>query len=78
MKILHVKGDDFIALEAEDYGIDKLAKAVLKGKPPKKFSDCEIIDIPGDPPSNEFIDWIKNEICDYDQLKHFNFYIIDE
>ena len=39
--------------------------------------EVRIVEV-GDKPSAELLDLIRNEICDYDMLKHQNFWFEDE
>ena len=79
MKILYVYGgEDYAAVTFEDeIGIVKAKKIIGDKKLEVEFADgiygriIEFNDV-----DLEFIKFIRNEIQDYDQSKHANFYII--
>ncbi len=79
MKILHVYGDDdYGALEFENYFKGQSIKSIIE-----MFIDNEE-EHDGDfymdlfefgEVDEKFVSWIKDEFCDYDHLKHSNFYL---
>lgn len=77
MKVLKVSsGDDFAAAEFENQNGGLPVNDVLNDLDAFRSDDwdLEVVEFPGtvDP---DFIDWIKTEICDYDNLKNTSFYI---
>lgn len=90
MKILHLigteEGHDYAALLFEEaysgQHVDKLIKKIQNGEKLTAVQDEEqvefnirIIDTPDIVISREFRDFIKNELLDYDDGKHSNFYL---
>ena len=76
MKILLISGDDYAANTFEnEMGVEEAKKLIEQGEKVEsdEFSG-EVFEF-GEV-DEKFIDFIRNEIQDYDMSKHQNFYII--
>lgn len=66
MKVLFVTGDDYAALTAEEYGIERIIDNLKNEVDNDKF-DALILEF--NEVDSRFIDFIKNRVLDYDQSK---------
>lgn len=82
MKILHVYGDDdYGALEFENYFKGQTVKSIIERfiyTEEEHDGDFYMDLLEFNEVDEKFAQWIKNQICDYDQLKHENFYLENE
>jgi len=89
MRLLYITGEDYSAVHYEsNFGTDKQTKELIKlieqseegiyiyDDESYEYFEASILEFEGEI-SKEFLDWIKNDICDYDGLKHTCFYIIE-
>lgn len=78
MKILLITGDDDFAAATfeEDMSISQAVQKINAGRDLGEGYDGKILEFGEVDP--EFIDFIKNDIMDYDDSKHKNFYVIPE
>lgn len=82
LKMIYVSGDDYAALEFERYFNGESVKTIIErlfdnGEEHDGNFDVELYNflmIPDD----RFIEFIRNEIQDYDDAKHRNFYFEGE
>lgn len=79
MKFLHVKGDDYAALIFEDeYNPQEVyEKMVSVGEDEMELDDInvKIVDLNID---RNALSYIKENLCDYDQLKSENIFEVEE
>ena len=82
MKILYVYGDDYTALKFEQsqYDENSIAKMIENGEDPAKLFDFYIeFDLyKFNEIDSSFVDFIRNEIQNYDDSKHNNFYVVED
>lgn len=83
MKILHVYGDEHSAMFVDDeFGVDKAYQLAKDnggsytinnedGYAEVKIREFEDVD-------KKFIDFMKDNLCDYDQLKDEDFFIVED
>lgn len=81
-KILYVTGDEYSAMYIEDgVGVEEAYRQAAESEGKKTFIDdngyaeCEVLEF-GEV-DFKFIEFIRNNIQDYDVAKHKNFYEID-
>ena len=77
MKLIYVSGDDYAALEFENYFKGKNVEEIIGRfiiNDEEHDGDFEIKLFEFDEIDPKFIKFIRNEIQDYDDSKHSNFY----
>lgn len=74
MKLIYVSGDDSAALEFENYFKGKNVKEIIERFGEEHDGDFELELFEFDEIDPKFIKFIRNEIQDYDDSKHSNFY----
>lgn len=83
MRILYVWGDnDYAALEAGKYGYEKLEKdteeAMADGYNCLEFYEGYYSQILNFDYVYDLIEWLKDNILDYDHSKHTNFWLLEK
>lgn len=81
MKIIHVYGDEYAAIEFEKYFKGKRCSDIIQEYfvDEKEYDgDFEMELMVFNDVDPEFIKFIKQEIMDYDMMKHENFYTEDQ
>ena len=80
MKLLQVYGDDYSALEFRREHNETTVREVIDdiGSYGSEEWQLKIIEIPDESVSQEFLDFIRNEIQDYDDSKSNTFWMEDE
>ena len=78
MKILLIEGDDdYAAVSFEDeIGLEKAKELIAKGETIKGDSFYGKVLEFGEV-DKKFVDFVRDEIQDYDDSKHANFYVIE-
>lgn len=82
MKVLYVFGEEYSALNFENSKLTiadgiKIAQSNCFCYSDEFYAEFRVYEFDGNVDS-KFISFLKNEILDYDQLKHENFYILEE
>ncbi len=87
MKILFVdNSNDYDAMYFEDNYVPSLElwQYIKKGETLSriedgiKWGDLDVTALEFGEVDLNFIDFVKNSVCDYDELKHTNFYVVKE
>ena len=81
MKILIISGDgDYAACAFEESGmtVEEAAKKVEAGEELSEDGEFEGRVLEFGEVDPKFVEWVKNEVVDYDDGKHTAFYVVNE